>query len=510
MKTGTTGVSIVVTAKANCVGMVVAGLILTAGCARALMVVEDFEFYQTGSLVNTAGGSGFLNAWTTGNMNVTNGFNLTCNATGYAVTSIGTGVSCATSAVNAALSRRSLAAPIPGSGEGRTVWFSTLVRPTSLARLGWHFNVTTADRAGARAGFLVVGADFRMLTNGILISTGKTLTANTTHLILGSVLLKDAGDSTVNYWLDPADLTSTNTLGAPGVTFAASFTNSFSGAIATIGFEAYNDANGRMDALRISDGNGDAAQAFLDVTRATPKALFGPVQFGSPTELTNHFALFNGLGSNDWISADDGNYGSGGFLRAQTGVDGHHVYVPDSDGTIGGGNDVFGDCTIDYDMRANGSLTRMAGVFFLGTSVTSRSVKHWLLNTSIGANTNYIRAWYNRGMGGGGSVQVAVTNALNCSAWRHVRVDVRRVNDYTQVEARTRIWASAHDFRGVPVIDTNITYDAANSFLTDGEVGFSSYYQSGAASAEIDNVAVYRYGGAPDWYVPKGTLMRIH
>ncbi len=261
---------------------------------------------------------------------------------------------------------------------------------------------------------------------------------------------------------------------------------------------------------RISDGNGDANRAFLDVTRATPKALFGPVQFGSSTELTSNFTLFNGVGSNDWVSANDGNYGAGGFLRAQTGADCHHVYVIDSDGAVGGGNDVFGDCTIDYDMRANGSRDCYAGAFFLGVGVNFRGDKHWMLNTSIGANTNYIRAWYNRSMGGGGAVQVAVTNALNCSDWRHVRVDVRRVNGYTQVEARTRIWNSVQDFRGTPVIDTTIIYDAAHSLLADGEVGFSAYYQSGVATAEIDNVAVYRYGGAPDWFTPKGTLIQFH
>ena len=245
MKTGATGLSMVMTA----VGRVTAGLILTAGWAQALMVVEDFEFYANGPLIGNAGGSGFQNAWGTGNLNVTNGFNLTYSAISYAVTSLGTGVGCATNTVLSDLSRRGIAAPIPGTNAGRMVWFSTLVQPTSAARVGWHFNPTSENRNTARAGFLVVGNDFRKLANGVLVTTGKILAVNTTHLILGSVLLKNAGDSTISFWLDPADVTSTNVLGAPGVTFEASFTNSYGGSIANIGLEAYGDTNGRMDAL---------------------------------------------------------------------------------------------------------------------------------------------------------------------------------------------------------------------------------------------------------------------
>jgi hypothetical protein len=496
------------------VGVIGAALLLTAGGARALTVVEDFEFYASGPLGAYAGGAGFKGRWSTDATApyVTNTLNLEYSAPGYEVTCLGTGLVAAIS-TKGTLSKRSLAAPLPGTSAGRTVWLSTLIRPTKNGRVGWHFNASGTDRTSAPAGFLVVGAgtsssDFRKLADGVLTSTGVSPKVNITHLILGSVLLKDTGEATVSYWVNPADLTSTNTLGTPTLTFGATFSNTLGSAFVNIGIEAYSDPACGMDALRVSDGNGDADQAFLDVTRATPKALFGPVQFGSLADLTNRFAFVAAATNSDWTATDDGNYGEGGFLRSTSSATAHHIFVPDSDGAVGGGNDIFGDCTIDYDMRATGSFDRLVGAFFLGSTSTTRSQKHWMLNTSIGSETNYVRAFYDRGMEtGGGSVEDAVTNALNCSDWRHVRLDVRRVNNFTQVEARQRIWNSAHDFRGPPVADTTITY--VHSHLVDGEVGFSAFYQSGVASADIDNVAIYRYGGAPDWYVPKGTLISV-
>jgi hypothetical protein len=508
MTTETTNVSMAMTAKINRVACVMIGLVLTAGWARALMVVEDFDFYANGQIGGNAGGSGFKGAWSTNyvtSLFITNTVNLFSGTPGYAVSSLSTGA--LTASITAGyMSKRAFAAPIYGTATGRTVWFSTLIRSTASARIGWSFNPTDYLRNTAISGFLAVGTDLRILTNGVLFSSGKTLTVNTTHVILGSVKLYDTGQSTVCYWIDPSGLTSTDTLGQPDFSYASVFNNTFGADLANIGIEGYGDCTGLIDAIRISDGNGNAAQAFKDVTRATPKALFGPVRFGSLADVTNHFALINAIATNDWISSNDGNYGEGGFLRPGISPSGtHHVFVPDSDGAVGGGNDIFGDCTIDYDMRTSSS-TWMVGAFFLGDTQSS---KHWILNDKTAAGTNRQRAFYNRSMlgAGGGSVQSEFTHPLDLSDWRHVRLDVRRVNTYTQVQVRIRIWNTANDFRATPGFETNITYDAANSVLTDGEVGFSAFYQG--SSSDIDNVAIYRYGGAPDWFVPKGAVMQI-
>ncbi len=472
------------------------------------LVVEDFEFYANGQLGCNAGGSGFKNSWTTNAVpvNVTNTINLQFDALGYEVTCLGTGL--LTGSHNkGTLVRRAFAASIPGTSAGRTTWFTTLIRATSGGRIGWHFNAIGSERTSAIAGFLAVGNDFRKLVNGVLTTTGKVLSVNTTHLILGSVLLKDTGEATINYWIDPADLTSTNTLSLPDVTFNVAFTNSLGAALANVSVEGYHDVNCQMDALRISDGSGVPAQAFLDVTRATPKALFGPVQFGSLAEVTNNFILINAIATNDWMGINDGNYGAGGFLSSEGFPEwAHHVFVPDSDGAVGGASDIFGDCTIEYDIRTAGSAWNV-GVFFLGAS---RSDKHWMLNVNNGSQTNDMRAYYNRPMDGvgGGSIQTTVTHPLDLSDWRHIRLDVRRINSFTQVDVRVRIWNKAGDFREEPELDTNITYDAANSIPEDGEIGFSVY--SGTTASDIDNVAVYRYGGAPDWFIPKGCRILLN
>lgn len=481
-----------------------AALARTAG---ALMVVEDFEFYPEGPLGKNAGGSGFSGAWTLNvdNGTLSNGVDLVYPATGYEVAGLTPGALNCGSLKASLLCNREFAAPFYGTSAGRAVWFSTLVRFTSPGRVGWNFNSRTTSRNDSDAGFLCVGTDLRKLVNGVLTSTGVTLAANVTHLILGCVGLKDTGSSTVRLWLDPADCTSAGTLGAEQVSFDAVFDN---GCITEVGLDIYAGET-FLDALRISDGNGDAEQAFRDVTKDTPKALFGPVQFGNLPEVTHHFALLNAT-TNDWLAEEDNNYGAGGFLRAVN-TNGHHTFVIDHDGSVAGGLDLFGDCTIDYDMRAVGVSERLVGVFFLGSLPTSRNDKHWMLNTNIGSDTNYIRAFYGRTMGdiGGGSVQEAVTNALNCSDWCHVRLDVRRVNLFTQVEVRNRIWNNTSDFRGPPVVDATILYDADHSRRMDGEIGFSIYRSGSGTTADIDNLAVFRYGGAPDWYVPRGTVIKV-
>ncbi|MDX9867547.1 MAG: hypothetical protein RBT78_06440 [Kiritimatiellia bacterium] len=373
-----------------------AALARTAG---ALMVVEDFEFYPEGPLGKNAGGSGFSGAWTLNvdNGTLSNGVDLVYPATGYEVAGLTPGALNCGSLKASLLCNREFAAPFYGTSAGRAVWFSTLVRFTSPGRVGWNFNSRTTSRNDSDAGFLCVGTDLRKLVNGVLTSTGVTLAANVTHLILGCVGLKDTGSSTVRLWLDPADCTSAGTLGAEQVSFDAVFDN---GCITEVGLDIYAGET-FLDALRISDGNGDAEQAFRDVTKATPKALFGPFPFGSLDDVTNHFILINAVATNDWIAIDDGNYGEGGFLRPRIYPSGtHHVFVADSDGAIGGGNDIFGDCTIDYDIRtATAGAFWNVGAFFLGGNGIP---KHWMLNVNSGSETNVVRAYYNRAMDGTG------------------------------------------------------------------------------------------------------------
>ena len=485
--------------KRKVAGFVIAVVVLTAFCAQALMVVEDFEYNEEGSLIYGSGGLGFLDAWSYGNMNVATGQNLSYSAAGYEVSSLGTGMCIGTNDNNSSLSNRKLAGPISGTAASREVWFSTLLLHKNGERIGWHFNPATShNRNDADAGFLAVGTDFRKLDDGALISIGISISYDTTHLILGRIMLKDTGVSTVNYWLDPTDVTSTNVLGAADITFDADF----GGSITAIGMEGYSGSPA-MDALRISDGAGDGVQAFLDVTRATSAVLFGPIEFASLYELTNNFALLDGNSTtNDWVADKDGNYGQGGYIESATFTNIHHTYVIDSDGAKGGGCDVFGEGTIDFDCRDNSHY----GVSFFGPGdPTLRNQKQWIL---ISAGDE-VRAFYNKILGGGHTLEESDPSySLDGSEWRHVRVDVRRTNDFTQVEARVRVWDNPADFRQIPDYDHIFIFAAAHSHPYAGEIAFTSYYD-GSNSGEIDNLAVYRYGTAPDWFKPKGTLIMI-
>ena len=477
--------------------MAMAILILSVSSVHALLVVEDFDTYEEGSLIYASGGSGFMDHWSSGNMNVVTGLNLSCSTTGYEVSSLGYGICTSTNVSGGLISLRKFSGPITGTTDGRELWFSTLVQPKSGARIGWNLNPTTQARISADAGFLVVGEQFRWLTNGVLVVTSESLAYNVTHLVMGRIVLKDTGLSTLSFWLNPADVTSTNALGATDITVSADF----DGSIWRMGMEGYS-GSAAMDALRISDGDGDATQAFRDVTRATSSVLYGPVEFASLHELTNNFALIDATPS-DWSSADDENYGQGGYVKSALSASTHHTFVIDSDGAKGGGSDVFGECTIDFDCRQRSHY----GVCFFGPGdPTSRKKKHWIL---ISAG-DMIRTFYNKTLGGGHSLEETDSSySLGGSEWRHVRMDVRRTNNFTQVEARVRVWDNPSDFREEPDYDNTFIYPAGHSHPYSDEIAFTSYYEIGVGGGEIDNLAVYRYDTAPDWFMPKGTLILL-
>ena len=480
-------------------------LITSAHVANALLVIEDFEFYpDSTNITYQSGGNGFIHCWSTGdNMSIRTNRNLAYTATGYSVDSLGIGCVKGLGS-GGTMTKRTFGAPVYGTTEGRTIWFSSLVESTSGGRIGWSFNPTGTSRSTADAGFLFVGRDLRKLDDTALISVINPV-SDGVHLVIGSIILKDTGDSTVSFWIDPTDVSSTNALGAADFSFGADF----NGSLLNMGIEGYGTPAGFIDAIRISDGRGDPDRAFSEVTGKTPNILFGPVDFDSMHEFTNNFALLSAT-TNDWISSDDDNYGSGGYLKPNQDISNkHHTYVIDTDGVLGGSDDVFGQCTIDFDCR-NESL---AGVHFYSETYDGdhRTQKHWIL-LRTDAN-KVLNAYYDRNMNNqsGHTLETNVTHTITGSDWRHFRLDIRRINNFTQVEARTRIWDNASDFRSPPLCDHTFTYSAAHTHLYSSEIGISSYLFDGSAAkaCEIDNVVVYRYGTAPEWFKPNGTMILI-
>ncbi len=474
--------------------------------SSAFLAIEDFEFYEHGTnLTYQSGGNGFLERWGPGELMITTtNFNLEYTATGYNVDSLGVG-SVRGDGTGGILTSRLLAAPVYGTPEGKTIWFSSLALSTSGARIGWHFNPTSTTRTSADAGFLFVARKLGILDDTLLIyPENLSSISDGTHLVLGSIILTDSTNSTVRFWIDPADVSSTNALGTADYSFDADF----GGSLFSIGVEGYGSPRGFLDAIRISDGNGDPDRAFREVTGKTPNILFGPVDFTSMQEFTNNFALLAAT-TNDWVSLNDDNYGEGGYLKPYSNIVGsHHTYVIDTDGAAGGCNDVFGQCTIDFDTRSG----YIFGIHFYShyANGANRTKKHWIVSFM---GSHQITAYYNRDMSAqtGHIPDTTVSHTVTASDWRHVRMDIRRINSYSEVEARLRIWDNASDFRGTPIFDHTFIYIEEHHHPYSSEIGLSSYITTGSidTASEFDNVAVYRYGTAPDWFKPKGTLILI-
>jgi len=243
--------------------------------AQALIVTEDFS-YSTGNLAGKNGGTGFSGAWA-GSTNPQVGIgavgfpadspNLTYSAPGYSIVQSGNGQ--VYGSVGAGVSTRTLESSVSGSAGGTVLWFSILANNNNASgREGLYFNVDGTDRSTGDAGFLIAG-DLRTLSGGTLTGSGYNPPGgHVNFLIVGSItLLEGSTNSQIQLWINPTTLVNplTNTSTAA---FYTSFNANFGGSITNIGIEDYN--NGSLDALRISDGNGNATTAFYNVVVPEP------------------------------------------------------------------------------------------------------------------------------------------------------------------------------------------------------------------------------------------------
>ena len=260
--------------------LLAAGLLLaSAGAARATVVSEDFS-YAAGELRNMSGGGtgwydgsvgwGATTGTATSKVLVDPSANLTTAVGGYNITQTGTGL-----AYGRYNTLRGVNRYIDTDLSG-TVWFSALLRnPLSTDRAGIQFNNHADEPFGGddynRGNFDVglYGQDLRINYGGTLGPSVATLPVGQTHLVVGKMVV-GAGNDSLEVWADPADL---QDLGTPA----------FSQADADMGGDLYlagvfgyhqrgggDSDSGQIDALRISDGDGDPAQAFTDVVGPPP------------------------------------------------------------------------------------------------------------------------------------------------------------------------------------------------------------------------------------------------
>jgi len=241
--------------------------------ASAVLVIEDFHYPDLANattLVGASGGQGWNGSWQ-GAAGVL--FNSTLNMVyaGYPLVQTEGSGSLYSSTVN----YRGIYRNLESSASGE-IWFSYVFRQGgSVGAGGLLFNATEANTvAGSNNPTawnvqLAPGGTLNVTLNGAVTAVATGLVNAVDYLVLGRMVT--GADGEFDLWLSP-DLTGISSLA--GFTAAPNF--SATGvlnpdSIGSLGVTAYYSGGSgsrvfRFDALRLSDGAGDTAKAFQDVT----------------------------------------------------------------------------------------------------------------------------------------------------------------------------------------------------------------------------------------------------
>lgn len=255
--------------------------------AMATTVVEDFT-YANGPLLLRNGGSGWSSVWgpSTGTGQNTSRIladqtvNLTlASGSGYDVTQTGTGLAYGNFSSFRGINR-TLDVNLTG-----TIWFSVLVNNgQSDDRAGIQFNnhedspfaLTDYNQGAFHAE--VAGSDLLVRYNGVTSASVATLALGQTHLLLGRLIL-GAGNDTFDLWADPANVLNP---GTPLFTANTADMETLGSGLFLAGIFSYGNSDlgptpgarhGMIDALRISDGNGNADAALQAVVVPEPSVV---------------------------------------------------------------------------------------------------------------------------------------------------------------------------------------------------------------------------------------------
>ena len=239
-----------------------------ATTARAGLVIEDFDYTtdDDGDLKGRGGGSGWDAAWRDdGSDTIDVDINTNLNSPLYDITQSGTGLAYGT-ASTFSMANRDLTL-------GGEIWFTFLFQNANdKSRLGLMFNAIGGSGAPDEM-ILVIGNDFRVDYNDARKTFTDLVALGETHLVLGRFVFDGGtGNDSLEIWADP-DLTSVT---GPGDLAIPTFSRSdadLGSSLTQAGLASYYTANasydpiaGIVDALRLSDGNGNADQAFRDAT----------------------------------------------------------------------------------------------------------------------------------------------------------------------------------------------------------------------------------------------------
>jgi hypothetical protein len=249
-----------------------AGLVFcsSAAAAQATMVVADFNDLTAGGINGQAGGTGWTGNWTGSAGGTVSAGDLTSPL--YNVPQSGTGERYRS--VNATGLRQNFRTPASLTG---TIWFSYLAKAeTGGDRAGLSINSPTAtpfNDTGLAHAYLVgdtLNYQFGAGTAGTLSAAAPV---GSNALIVGKIDLNGGagGADPITLWVNP-DLVANPDINS----YTPAYTNAsvdWLGSIDTIGVIAARadggiNGGGDVDNIRFSDGGGDAAQAYADVTGA--------------------------------------------------------------------------------------------------------------------------------------------------------------------------------------------------------------------------------------------------
>lgn len=250
--------------------------VLTVWCmiavsGNAALIVVDFNDLTAGGINGQAGGTGFSGSWNGSAGGTVAAGNLTSAL--YPLTQTGTAQRY--QSVNATGLRQNFRT-VASSPTGE-VWFSLLAQVDEAAnRAGFSLNAPTGtpfDNTGTVYAYLTgttLNYSFGSGTAGTVTSAN---TLGSTALIVGRMnIVGGGGADSITLWINPDLVANPNIFDYTPVYSSSSV--DFLDTISTLGVVAARSLTsgpsgaGQVDNIRFSDGNGNAAQAYLDVTGA--------------------------------------------------------------------------------------------------------------------------------------------------------------------------------------------------------------------------------------------------
>jgi hypothetical protein len=245
-------------------------LILTVTSAKAALIVADFNDVTAGAINGKAGGTGLSGSWSGSAQGIVVAGNLTSSL--YSLTQAGT----AQHLQNTTQGLRQNYRTIPTSPTGE-VWFSFLAQADAAGnRAGISLNVPTTATPFDNTGNIYAYLNGSSLSYSFGAGTAGTVaaanTVGSTALVVGRMnIVGGSGMDSIDLWVNP-DLISNPSIFAYTPAYTSSSVN-FLDSLTLLGVivsrpDSGGSGAGHVDNVRFSDGGGNAAQAYLDVTGA--------------------------------------------------------------------------------------------------------------------------------------------------------------------------------------------------------------------------------------------------